>query len=958
MPGPLQAAGAAPEPTEYAPLTMDRYITGLYTQRSLLRDADTSYLMAKFYSATRFDSLCDGLNREVSAKLTMIRRPGHTVYNANTFPPIRTYFSYKFMQNGVQQLRVMADTDASVFDATPPGKATVMTKSAGAGRTRFLSIGTELFMANGVDLTKWVQSSKAWQANTAFNAGDFIVDPAGNLQYIQSNAQTVANIATVQVVQAQKAFTGPFYYILIITFTQPTAPVWATGATINFAGLTSFPVLNGTTITYTPVSGTFNLHLTANQSAFFYNAPVYPTPPITGPQPDTGTVTGGSTNAGTSGATQPSWNETLGGTTQDGTIVWTCGGPQLQKWAIPGPTTAPQIINSGADRYWQANANLGLYYACYDANENIQVIVGNPGAGNVTGSSQPNWAKNLGGYTYDKAYQWVNCGNVGSWGAGAIYPAFSAILDSNGNLQIAWAVVAPGESGTSIPGWNTVLGGTTLDNNITWLCAGPGIGLAFGSVSYCYAWESIDGSVTTASPLATIPNGVLGSAGGYQVTLQGITPPDPQCTLIDIFRTAQGGATPVLLTKIPNPSPGVIGSWTFVDTLPDSALNPLQPAPLAFAGNPPPAGATAPAFHLQRVWMIVGSRVIWSGGPDTIFGNGNTAFPPANTIDFQEALTRLIPITTNQGAALLVIGTANTYAVLGQGTADSPFYPVSYMASVGCMQYDAVCMIGSTIYMFTNNSKFISLDPSAGYTESGFPIGDQFTQMTTGLYSTMNPGSVYNPTTTYVTWYEKKSGDSGIFVSDGALGWLRYSPIASPEQGFLWSPFAAIVGGTSAVLSVETATGQFNLLVGPPAAGGPILMRDTSVNTDNGVTYPAWMVMGNVVLCESGEVAEVAHIALDSILVGDRPTVGMLYSEIAPSEFIDFDTLEWTSVDPPNLDGSATLYSDRYSTLQDGECPKCTHCQIKVDWGEQDAPDELLSHTIYGAKFGERRQAA
>jgi hypothetical protein len=158
------------------------------------------------------------------------------------------------------------------------------------------------------------------------------------------------------------------------------------------------------------------------------------------------------------------------------------------------------------------------------------------------------------------------------------------------------------------------------------------------------------------------------------------------------------------------------------------------------------------------------------------------------------------------------------------------------------------------------------------------------------------------------------------------------------------------------VLSVETTTGQFDLLLGPQTEG-PILKRDTSINNDNEALYDSWMTLGSIVLCESGEVAEVAHIALSTAFVGNRPTVGMLYDEINPTANNDFDLLEWTSVDPPLLHESETLYSDRYSTLQDGVCPKCTHCQIKIDWGSQDAPDELFTHTIYGAKFGERREA-
>ena len=949
MAGPLQAAGAAPEPTEYAPLTMDRYITGLWTQRSPLRDADVPYLYGKFYSASRFDSLIDGLNREVSAKLTMIRRPGFSVWNSQNFPPIRSYYPFKFMQDGTQQLRVIVDTDTAVYDATPPNTKTLLfNKSAGAGRTRFLGLGSELFMTDGVDQKKFVQSNKTWKASTQFNAGDFIVDPAGNLQYILPNSQAVATITNVEVRQVQKAHVGPFYYVLILTFTQPHAPVWTTGTMVSFAGLTTYTTANGKQISYQPVDNTlYNLGLLANQSAFFWTGPTY------GPAADTGTVTGGSTDAGITGPTQPAWNETLGGTTPDGSALWTCGGSQVQNWTLTGPTPPPAIINSGADRYWQPYANLGLYYACYDANKNLEVIVGNPGPGNTTGPYEPAWAKNQGGYTYDGSYQWINCGNIGSWAANNVYTVNSAILDSNGNLQIASAVVLPGETGALPPSWSTALGTLTVDNNITWVCAGPGVTLAYGNVSYCYAWEGIDGSVSTASPLAVIPNGVLGTAGGYSVTLAGLTPVDPQCILIDIFRTAQGGATPLLLTKIPNPFPGVAGTWTFTDTLPDSALNEFEIAPIDHANDPAPPGATAPTLHLQRVFMLLGSKAIWSGGPDTLVGNGYTAFPPANVMDFGELLTKSMSLTTNQGAALVIVGTANSYAILGNATPAAPLTPVKWMEGVGALSYDAITVVGSTPYIYTNNKKFVSLDPSAGYVEAGFPIGDQLDVTTTGGFN----GKIFDPALSYVTWYEKKSGDSAIYLANGAGQWFRYSPVASPESGYLWSPLGAITGGGSAMQAVETSTGKFDLLIGP-AVNGPILKRDTSINNDNGALYPSSMTMGNIVLCESGEVAEVAHIGLDSMKEGDRPTVGMLYGEIKTTANIDFDTLVYTSVDPPTLDESETLYSDRYVTTQDGVCPKCTHCQIKIDWGSQDVPDELLGHAIFGAKFSERKQAS
>src|SRR5271165_3308402 len=183
MAGPLQAAGATSEPSEYATLSMDTQFTGMWTQRNPLRDADVPYLYRKFYSASRFDSIIDGINREISAKLTDIRRPGSSVFNSFAFPPTLSYYPFKFIQNGIEQIRVMADTAASVYDATVNGVGTVVaTKSAGAGKTRFLGVGPTLYMADGVDLLKWIFSPLIWEATTSFTQGQFVVGSNGFLQ--------------------------------------------------------------------------------------------------------------------------------------------------------------------------------------------------------------------------------------------------------------------------------------------------------------------------------------------------------------------------------------------------------------------------------------------------------------------------------------------------------------------------------------------------------------------------------------------------------------------------------------------------------------------------------------------------------------------------------------------------------------------------------------------------------
>jgi hypothetical protein len=935
MPGPLQAAGASPEPSEYAPLTMDRYITGLWTQRSPLRDADVPYLYTKFYSASRFDSLIDGLNREVTSRLTIARRPGNAIYNAAVFPPVLSFYTFKFIQNSTQVVKVIADTAATIYDATAGQQSALYTKTAGAGKTRFQGVGGTLFFGDGKEQKKLLEPNVTWSANTAFTAGQYIIDPNGNLQVITAQNLTL-NLESLQVVLYQPVPGGATSYQINVVVDGEFPPL-AASTPVTFAGLTNYPTLNGKTL-LTVVDPA-----TAQTDQLHFSSPG----PAYGPAGETGNATFIADANGTSGAVQPAWSLVLGSYTQDGTVSWRNFGKPVFDWATPAPTLAPTVsLETG--RQWAPNISAEQYTTILDTNGNLQVALNATGGVYKTGTQQPTWKTGIGAQTSDGTIFWTNLGVVGSWVANYTEPTFAAILDTNGNLQ--YAQTQTGMTGATEPVWNTA--GTTADNGVTWMFLGAGTELTTASQQYAYAYHSIDGSVTTASPVTTLSGGVLGPGSQFRNLLSAPTTADPICDQIWIFRTVQGGSTLLLLAQIPNPTLGVVTTWNYQDMQPDSALNLFIQAPIADANDPPPAGATAPAYHVNRLWVVVNDIVSYSGGPDVLTGNGNTAFPPLNSFVFPETITRLIPFTVDNGG-LLVLGTANVYVILGTGTSANPFYTTTYMPTVGFLSYDAIDIVGSTIYGLTNNSKFISLDPSAGYVECGFPIGDQFQTVTTGGID----AALYNPATAYVAWNERSSGDSGLYVSDGAVGWFRYSPVASPESGFLWSPRAVIVGGTSAVQNVETVTGMQRLLIGPPSGGGPILQRSNTVWTDNGQPYAeSYLTIGNIVLCESGEIAEVAHVALDSIRTGAEPTVGLLFGEIAETATSFFDSLHVTSPDPPDLPESETLFSSRYVVMQNGYCPKCRHCQLKISWPAQAVGDELLSHAIYGAKWAERRQ--
>jgi hypothetical protein len=73
----LEQVGAKPsiQPSG-APLFTNRFFTGLYTQRNVLRDP-SGVVQEKWYGG-RPDCWIDGLNIELSNRLTPVRAPGST----------------------------------------------------------------------------------------------------------------------------------------------------------------------------------------------------------------------------------------------------------------------------------------------------------------------------------------------------------------------------------------------------------------------------------------------------------------------------------------------------------------------------------------------------------------------------------------------------------------------------------------------------------------------------------------------------------------------------------------------------------------------------------------------------------------------------------------------------------------------------------------------------------------
>ena len=923
MPNQLAKSGGQPsKPTRYACLWHNNFYLGTATQRNPLHSF-LGHIEEEFYGNQ--PCLIDGENCEISSKLTLIRRPGSSVYNSNTYPAINRFYSWSLFNSNTSQIKVIADTASKIYDVTGPGSSNptptaLFTKSAGAGSTYFQSVGNTLYFSDGVDTKKIVGSLTSWAASTAFTAGQYIIDTNGNLQLnigpqtaTITNIEIASNVATV--------------------FFLPTTPIdGPVGIDLTFTGLTTVTGLNAQTETVTASQNSYQATFNFTHGNVSYTT-------------ETGTATTGN---GITGSSQPAWQTGLNAITIDGGAQWENRGSQVENWGIVAPANAPTVTQSSAPSLypvWAANtwyspsfviiisgvayqlttagttagsmptfnSTLGAtttdgsavwtslgpaawsastlyalnavvevtftfyitvgesvpyppYYILTQVPHTVTLVFQCTTAG-TSGSVTPAWTSGPNTTVNDGTVVWTNIGLPQGWpGASQILSLATKILDSNGNVE---TVQNTGEGGATAPTWATKTGSFTADNNtnsnpdLSWLNSGPYTPANTGNWIYAYSYvNTLTDTVSTASP-ESAP--ILVTAGNLAV-IQGVGSSDTQVNEIYLWRTVQGGSQLFYLDQISNPGSGQ--TWIYTDTTPDTGLNELIEAPIDDVNNPPPTGLSALTYHLGCIWGAVNNSVYFSDGPYTTSGNGNEAWNPSNVFVFPATVTRMFP--TSSG--LIVFTVSDVFIIQGLNTAASPLYSTPFLSNLGLVSYDAFATNGTIVYMYTSDNQVITLDPSSGVSEIGFPIGDQF-----------GPGygtGTFTPSSAHVTWHISQSQDKGLYVSDFAGTWWRMCPTPSPESGTTWSPKAQTIAGFSSVQSVETSPGTFNLLLGP-ASSGAILQRNYGVYSDNGTAYPAWAVLGSLVLAQPGQLAMVESLTTDSVAIGTPISLGVQLDEIS-----------------------------------------------------------------------------
>lgn len=867
MPNNIQKAGGQPsKPARFGVLWHNNFYLGVVTQRNPLHSF-LQHIEEEFYGNQ--PCLIDGLNTEISTKLTIIRRPGSSVYNSITIPQAinRFYENRVSVFNASQTtttetIQVLADTLSTVRDVTGPStNKVVFTKAVGAGSTFFQSVGNELFFSDGPEQKKLITPNLIWAANQTFNTGNQILDSNGNLQIVQGTG--TASITEIEVVSTTLGVVGgPTLYYLKITFSSDV--FWTQATSVSFSGIGTYTTLNNQTQTVV-VDPTY---LTPSATVAYFTTAATAT---YGPTADTGTATStNSTGSGLSGSTVPTWNASIGGFTTDNQLTWQNFGPPLYNWATSSPTLAPTITPAPGNRYWSPNTSLPTFYSVMTAEGQVQYVL----SAGITGQILPVWNTQVPSSTtpyptatQDGSVQWSNVGAPGSWSPSTTF--YGCIIDSNNNLQ----ATIGGMTGSTVPVWNTTIGGDTTDGAATWVCLGPASIISSGALYYAYSWVSTDGSVTTASPFAFQNYGtfVLGPANNAIAIISGSFPSDPQITQAWIWRSVNGGSSSNLFfdSSVPNPTPGTSSNWAFTDVLPDTFLNELIEAPIDGQNNPPPVGLTAIAYHLNRLWGALGN-IVFNSQTSGIVGNPYTSWDPQSFFQFPSNVIRLWP--TSNG--LIVFTVSDMYIIQGLGDSSSSFFSTPLLQGIGLGNYDGFAVNGAIAYLYTTDNQVCSIDPSSGFSEVGFPIGDQF--------GPNNGTESFFPSSAFLTWHFDGSAEKALYVSDRAGNWWRMLPTPAPETSgsVTWCPQAKTSAAFSAVQSVETSPGVHTLLLGP-SSSGPILQRDPSVYTDNGAAYEAFSVIGSLVLAQPGQLAYAKLITTDSVAIGTPLTLEVQLDEIS-----------------------------------------------------------------------------
>lgn len=656
MPSQFAIAGAQPQKqTKFAPIYTGRWSSGIWTNRSPLRDAATTRSNEKYYGAAG-DALIAGANTEITNRLSLARRPGNSVYDANSYSSVDSFYSFRQFNQSAEQISVMIDQAGALYSLFNSAKTLIFTKSAGAGQSYMQSVGNTLYFGDGVDTKKWLQSLVQWQASKQWNTAanpfftTFLIDPNGNIQQLNATAIPVTTITIAS-------------NVLTVGSSESLTSLLSAGMLMSFPNNMAATFLDNQTVTILTVSGSTFTAAFKNDDYSGTESGIFVTEQTGGTNPHSGTST-------------PAWSTTVpsaannfvGGTTQDGQVQWINRGNPVENWGIQAGKTAPVYGVGNSNIAWAKNTFYSIVSVVVDSNGNLQQV-SVPG---ITGASQPTWATSVGNTTSDGTVTWTMIQTAASltWQPNTAYTQsivlnLTSVADAvSGHTVYSGAVT--GGAANAFAGKTFVISGWAhVVNNGAFLCT--------ASTNTTLTLVNASGVSETRSATATLQGSfVVGNAGGTLCLFE--LAPQVQPSIVGnvsayLYNNVTSG--PVGCFNLTNPTS--LGSAVASVTTLNSLL---------FTGTPLSSGAAL-------AWATVNS----AGGT-----TGTTNPFPGHTQDYQLIIlaTLNVPVAgtytfSNKHHDGTIWGLGNG-AVVNSGTSNNPVgqtvtaaqgYPIAGGTNIG-----------------------------------------------------------------------------------------------------------------------------------------------------------------------------------------------------------------------------------------------------------------------------------
>lgn len=492
----LKSLGAQPQKQpKYVPLFIDKELTGLYTQRSVLHDP--SDVVTKSYGG-RPDALIDGRNIELSNNLTLKRRPGLTDFSTAVYPTAPNVgFAFTLLDGTV---RVIIDTGSS-------GNLVVASVASSSGG---LAVYTGTFPLGGSNAYVGLKFVIAGFVNPQ-NNGTYICTASSTttitLMNTDATSETLASTAktyggvwydaqsggvkTLLFAKGSGAGQSHFVAVAGVMYVGDGVETWKYTPTNSNGTVWSWGIDAPTSAPTDVVTESGVAAAAWAASTFFSTMGLIVD--STGNIEQLLNINAGGTS-GTSSDGQPAWNQTVAGTTTDNTVTWQNEG-QLVEW-----TAFTAYANGSAP-------SVGKTAFVYDSVTGCVFQMFRPGgASGVSGGSRPNFPNTFGAaIRNDGTCDWFCESNhniapngIGLWHAGTTQGVNNAIVEPQDlpsgaghplptNPLFVQRVITAGTTASSgaHPAWSLTLGSVgqiTNDGGLTWISLGSatwGAGTAY-----------------------------------------------------------------------------------------------------------------------------------------------------------------------------------------------------------------------------------------------------------------------------------------------------------------------------------------------------------------------------------------------------------------------------------------------------------------------------------------------